>query len=93
MNIFKEEPITIKGCFNFGLKDVSKSLYNLGFINTTWKDDMDGRIAMLEAVEGMKKAKKERKNFKDTEIVKNIEEYNYVDVQVINEILFFYNKL
>ena len=89
MQIFKEEPITIKGCFNFGLKDVSKSLYKLGFINTTWKDDMDGRIAMLEAVEGMKKAKKERKNFKETEIVKNIKEYNYVDVQVINEILFF----
>ena len=50
---------------------------------------MDGRIALLEAVDAMNKSKKENIKFSEMEIVKNIEKYNYVDVKVIDEIIDF----
>ena len=89
LEVFKEEPISIKGVLNYGLKDVSKGLHNLGIINTIWQDDMDGRIALLEAAEAMNKAKIENLKFSEMDIVKSIEKYNYVDVKVIDEIINF----
>ena len=89
LDIFKEEPISIKGVLNYGLKDVSKGLHKLGFIKTIWQNDMDGRIALLEASEAMNKSKKDNLKFSEMEIVKNIEKYNYVDVRVIDEIIEF----
>mgnify|MGYP001208213372 CR=1 FL=1 len=89
LEVFKEEPISIKGVLNYGLKDVSKGLHNLGIINIIWQDDMDGRIALLEAVEAMNKARIENLKFSEMEIVKSIEKYNYVDVKVIDEIISF----
>ena len=89
LEVFKEEPISIKGVLSYGLKDVSKGLYKLGIIETIWKDDMDGRIALLEAVEAMNKSKLENIKFSEMEIVKSIEKYNYVDVKVIDEIISF----
>ena len=89
IDIFKEEPISIKGVLNYGLKDVSKGLHKLGFIKTIWQNDMDGRIALLEASEAMNKSKKDNLKFSEMEIVKNIEKYNYVDVKVIDEIIEF----
>ena len=89
LDIFKEEPISIKGVLNYGLKDVSKGLHKLGLIQTIWGEDMDGRIALLEAVEAMNKSKRENLRFTEMDIVKSIEKYNYVDVKVIDEIIDF----
>ena len=89
LDVFKNEPISIKGVLSYGLKDVSKGLYKLGFIKTIWKDDMDGRIALLEALDAMNKSKRDNLKFSEMEIVKNIEKYNYVDVKVIDEIIDF----
>ena len=61
----------------------------MGFIKTIWQNDMDGRIALLEASEAMNKSKKDNLKFSEMEIVKNIEKYNYVDVKVIDEIIEF----
>ena len=63
--------------------------YNLGIIDTIWEDDMDGRIALLEAVEAMNRAKMENLKFSEMDIVRSIEKYNYVDVKVIDEIITF----
>jgi hypothetical protein len=89
LEVFKEEPISIKGVLNYGLKDVSKGLYKLGIIDTTWEEDMDGRIALLEAADAMNKAKIENLKFSEMNIVKSIEKYNYVDVKVIDDIITF----
>ena len=51
--------------------------------------DMDGRIAMLEAEEAMSESKKQNKLFSKMEIVKVIKKYNYIDCQVLYEILEF----
>ena len=89
LDVFKDEPISIKGVLNYGLKDVSKGLHKLGYIKTIWEDDMDGRIALLEAVDAMNKSKRENLKFSEMNIVKSIEKYNYVDVKVIDEIIDF----
>ena len=51
--------------------------------------DMDGRIAMLEAEEAMTESKEKNKLFSEMEIVKVIKKYNYIDCQVLFEILGF----
>ena len=48
LNYFREEPIIIKGCFNFGLKSVAKSMYKHKFISTTWEDTDNGLDAMIK---------------------------------------------
>ena len=48
LNYFKMEPITIKGCFGYGLKEIVNSLYNLELLNDKWIDDTDGLDAMTE---------------------------------------------
>ena len=35
LEFFKNEPIIIKNCFNFGLKNIGKALYRYKFISTT----------------------------------------------------------
>lgn len=89
LEIFKSEPICIKGVLGYGLKEVSKALYKNGIIKTTWDMDMDGRIAMLEAEEAMTESKNENKLFSEMEVVKVIKKYNYIDCQVLFEILGF----
>ena len=51
--------------------------------------DMDGRIAMLEAENAMTESKKDNKLFSEMEIVEVIRKYNFIDCQVLNEILEF----
>ena len=89
LDIFKEEPICIKGVFGYGLKEVSKALYGYGIIKTTWDMDMDGRIAMLEAEDAMSESKNLGVLFSEMDIVKVIKKYNYIDCQVLFEILEF----
>mgnify|MGYP006131015083 CR=1 FL=1 len=89
LEIFKSEPICIKGVLGYGLKEVSKALYKNGIIKTTWDMDMDGRIAMLEAEEAMTESKSLGVLFSEMEIVKVIKKYNYIDCQVLFEILGF----
>jgi len=89
LDIFKEEPISIKGVLGFGLKEISKALFNYGIIKTTWDMDMDGRIAMLEAENAMTESKRDNKLFSKMDIVDVIRKYNFIDCQVLNEILDF----
>lgn len=50
-DLFTKHPITIKGCFDFKLKSVTKALYKHNLIDTTWPDTgiADGFTAMMEA--------------------------------------------
>ena len=73
LEVFKDEPISIKGVLNYGLKDVSKGLHKLSLIKTIWEEDMDGRIALLEAVDAMNKSKRENLKFSEMDIVKSRE--------------------
>src|SRR5690606_39210889 len=49
--IFTNIPITIKGCLTFKLKHIAKVLYDNGYIETCWDDNMkDGLECAIYAL-------------------------------------------
>ena len=50
LSYFKNEPITIQGCFGYGLKEIVKQLYNHDLIKNQWQDDTDGLEAMVQFI-------------------------------------------
>ena len=84
--IFREEPIAIKGCFGYGLKEISKSLRMHGLIDTEYSGDVeDGLSASISAWS----AYKEKQTRKKKQILTEIARYNKTDVVVLQEILYF----
>jgi hypothetical protein len=87
LDIFKKEPIVLRGCFTFKLKDVAKKMYQYGYIQTTWREGancINGLDAMIQTTNAFSTPNKTTNScFKD------IEEYNEVDVRVVAEIVAF----
>ncbi len=52
--IYKDEPITVKGSLNFGLKSIAKAMYDLNLIKTKWATGsgapVNGYMAMEDAI-------------------------------------------
>jgi hypothetical protein len=87
---FKRNPIVINGCFKFGLKEISKRLYELKLIKTTWgKDNIcaHGNTAMVLSHKAYKQSEKTGVPIIDIPIIKNIMTYNRTDCFVIHDIL------
>ena len=86
--IFKEEPIVIKGCFKFGLKEVAKAMRNFGMIKC--KDTSstgNGMNAMIKA-----KNHYNQGYGKDSVIMRDLSTYNKFDCVVLYEILDYLRK-
>lgn len=47
--IFKDSKVGIPGAFGYGLKTVAKALHNLGKIENTWEENLNGADAMVAA--------------------------------------------
>lgn len=91
LDIFKKAPITIKGSFGFGLKEVSKALLNLGLIQADWNqdDDVNGFSSMFKVAELNQLAIAEGKTIGDYPECQSLMYYNQVDCQVVVEIIKF----
>jgi len=92
LNVFKEEPIVIKGCMSFGLKDVASSMKNHGFISTSWNMNsscIDGQSAMIAARKSHNISIKKKINMSQIPIMNEIIKYNEVDVRVLYEIIHY----
>ena len=87
INYFKMEPITIKGCFGYGLKEIVNSLYNLELLNDKWIDDTNGLDAMTELMKTSEEAQIKNIPMKRFIKIKNLIYYNYMDCKVIVDIL------
>lgn len=89
--VFKEEPIVIKGCTGgFNLKEITKKMFNHGFIKTNYDSDNlcgNGTCAMLSALKASQDAKNKGISMKRVPIMKNIEKYNEIDCKVMMEII------
>jgi hypothetical protein len=87
--LFITEPICISGCTTFKLKDISKALYNLGLIKSTWKniDVANGLTAMLDGCLYYKSIENNTKDEKMNQMFQNIIMYNEVDCKVMGEIV------
>ena len=90
IKLFHAEPIGIRGCLNYGLKNIAKTFYSHGFIKTTWDTDskcLDGADAALGAYKVNKQIKKSGGSFINNPLIKDIGKYNEVDCKVLFEIL------
>ena len=87
LSYFKMEPITIQGCFGYGLKEIVKMLYNHELIKNVWVDDTDGLEAMIEIINKSQDALDKRIPIKRYTEIKKIIYYNYMDCKVIVDIL------
>lgn len=90
LQVFRSEPIVIKGCLGFGLKEVAKTLSNLGYIGQVWDNDSsctDGAGAMLSAYKAYKDAEKKRLCIKESPLIKDIIKYNEIDCKVVGNII------
>lgn len=80
--IFRQEPIVIKNCFNFGLKNIAKCMYNHGMITTKLIAQCDsGLTASIKAWQAY------NNSTASTEIFDDISRYNQFDVTVLQDIL------
>lgn len=89
LTVFRDEPIVVKGCLNFGLKDVAKSMKSHGLISSDWPAGpySDGSTAMLGAHHASKEAAAKGISMRDTPQMKEIIKYNEVDCKVLYEII------
>lgn len=83
-DIFKKEPIVIKDCFKFGLKQIAKAMYKHNLIKTTLESDCtSGMTAMVNAW----KCYEDEENPSTCNVMKDIAKYNKFDVCVLEDIL------
>lgn len=89
LEVVKDEPITVKGATNFTLKSIAKAMYNNGLTKTIWKENRigDGEQAMFHAWKLYTQCYKDRKNPLNTEIMKQIIDYNEVDCKAMYEFI------
>ena len=87
-DVVKEQPVVVRGAFGFGLKEIAKTLHGHGLIETSWDDSpVDGLGAMVGAWHCGREAAARGIRLIDTELMQEIQRYNEVDCQVMQQIL------
>jgi putative phage-type endonuclease len=88
LNDFKKSPITLKGVFNYGLKNVAKKLYENKMISTSWEDnELDGLGAMVATWNCNERILRGNPSkLVDFDEIKEIVKYNEVDCKVLWDI-------
>lgn len=89
--VFKNNPIVIKGAFNFSLKSIATALHKHGYIKTKWETGgiANGLNAMVKTMECSEEAKLRNIEMDEMPIMKEITHYNEIDCRVLLEILSF----
>jgi len=86
--IFRKEPIVVKGCYNFSLKEIVKAMNRLGFIQTQLKSNCtSGTYAAIAAWEAYNASP-----IKKNEILSDISTYNEFDVTALYDIISFLRR-
>jgi hypothetical protein len=86
--VVKEQPVTVRGAFGFGLKAIAKALHSHGFIETLWHDgSTDGLGAMVGAWSCNREAQVAGGSMRAVDLMREIEAYNEVDCKVMAEAL------
>ena len=95
LDVFRDEPIVVRGSLTFGLKEVAKAMKAHGMIATQWGDGpySDGSSAMLGAYHSSQDAAHKNISMRETPQMKEIVKYNEVDCKVMQEIITYLRKL
>ena len=84
--VIRQEPVTIKGAFSFGLKAIAKAMYKHGLIHTNWADGpTDGLGAMVAAWNAHNN--RQGRKLGQMQLIQDIQKYNEVDCKVMMEII------
>lgn len=87
--IFKQEPIVIKDCFKFGLKQIAKAMHKHGLISTKLDSECtSGMTAMVNAW----KCYEDEENPATCHVMNDIARYNKFDVCVLEDILSYLRR-
>lgn len=89
MEVFKHPtyPITIKNCFSFSLKEITKAMYSYKMIDLMWSDLDDGLLSAFIAKDIYKNLNSGI-NLNNNNM-QNIIEYNYIDCKALYLILIY----
>jgi hypothetical protein len=89
-DVFRSEPIVVKNCFKFGLKEIAKAMYEHGFIETKIESDcrsgLDASVLAWRAYTDLDESENKQT------ILEDIAEYNKFDVKVLSDILNYLRK-
>jgi hypothetical protein len=89
-NIFTKEPIVLKGCFNFGLKNIAKSMKSHKMIETSLETNCtSGLSAMINANKCYENGSG---SVLFSEVMPDIIKYNEFDCKVLWEIICYLRK-
>ena len=84
--IFTKEPIVIKDCFNFSLKNITKAMNSNNLIKYKLKSDCNnGMLASVIALDIYKNSTNPLSN----ELFKDIENYNKFDVKILYKLIYY----
>ena len=95
LKIFHTEPIGVKGCLNFGLKNIAKAFHKFGYIQSTWDEGgscVDGADAAVGAYKVDRETRRNGTLFKNHPLIQEIIKYNEIDCKVLQEILDYLRK-
>lgn len=82
--VFRTEPIVLKDCFGFGLKDIANSMRKYGMIKSKIESKC---VSGLDAMVGAYQCYQNYENPASCSIMKDIERYNMFDCEVLWEII------
>ena len=91
--VVREEPVTVRGAFNFGLKAIAKAMHAQRLIDTSWTDGpTDGLGAMVGAWSCAVEAKRLAAPMTSLPFMQEIAQYNEVDCKVMMEVLEYFRN-
>lgn len=91
--IFITEPLTIKGAYDFKLKNVARAFKNWGYIQTSWDNSyVDGIGASVAAWKCDNLSRVTGKSLSEYDIIKEVEKYNEIDCKAVFEIVQFLQR-
>lgn len=90
--LFREEPITIKGCFNFGLKSIVSAMNSHNLIETKIKSECDSGLAAAVKAYQVYSQQNMNTSIRENGIIMDIEKYNKFDVEALYDILTYIRK-
>ena len=86
--LIKTEPVVVKGCMNFKLKEFSKALYDNGCISTKIPEGADNiKDGLSASIQAERLYTEKVKNVRVHPVMTSIMEYNKFDVNTLWEIL------
>jgi putative phage-type endonuclease len=86
--VFKTYEVTLPNCWSYNLKDISKALYALQIVKTTWTSKVTGDNTISTIIKAESACQKGKYNrLCDIPEIQEIIQYNYVDCKVLEEIV------